>query len=39
VKLGCPGNIALAEYVDGLETRIKKLSDRVQIVEDAGLRR
>jgi hypothetical protein len=36
VKLGCPGNLALAEYVDGLETRIKELSDRVQGIEDAG---
>ena len=29
-RLGCPGNLKLARYVEGLEARIKRIMDRLE---------
>lgn len=29
-SLGCPGNLDLAEYVEHLESRIKRITDRLE---------
>ena len=30
VSLGCPGNLDLARYVENLESRIKRITDRLE---------
>lgn len=34
-RIGCPGNLDLAGYVEGLELSIERLSERLDVLEGA----